>query len=205
MEDMGLELDVGDHVTFGPCLQATPDELLADAPTGTPKVAPASAASNSSCGSLGLEELLHPVARLAVRRCGPVHASLATVLDALLRHRVCVATACGRLYHGTLASVEDASMSLVLEGVLQQKRSGLVALGGPVVLSGDRIVSIYPESSEPQPERDAEVGSLHATASEPEHLLPPAPESAPQLPLHRMHHAHMAALSSAALAGGWRR
>jgi hypothetical protein len=110
-----------------------------------------------------------------------------------------------------LASVEDAEMTVVLEHCIQDKRSGPQAVG-TVIIPGAKVVSLYPETSEPVPEPALGpwgaglLGAAPPAGSGPYGIAqapPPLAYTPPQTPAaaapgfawQKQHHAHMLLVS----------
>jgi small nuclear ribonucleoprotein (snRNP)-like protein len=100
---------------------------------------------------ISLIDLLHPAARQLCKKSGSHHSTLVSLLDSIIGFGVAVTTACGRRYHGLLASAEDADMSLILEECVQEEKERKGQHKGVMVIPGSNILSIELSTPEPVP------------------------------------------------------
>lgn len=132
-----------------------------------------------------LIDLLHPAAKQLCRKDGSHHSTLGTLLDAVTGFGVSVTTACGRRYHGLLASVEDADLSVVIEECVQEKRGGQGEHKGVMIIPGSNVLSIELVTPEPVPlfnpcpETDDGFSSPPVSGHQLPYSSPPAASSAP--------------------------
>ena len=123
-----------------------------------------------------------------------------SLLASVLGWRVCVVTAAGRRYTGTLLSAEGPGCAMVLGDAVQERRSGPRAVPGTLALPPGCALAVSPVGTPGPPLAPDDAGA--------EAAAPPARIPLP-LPLGfswtRHHHAHMLAAAGVTDGSGARR